>query len=151
GWNGLVWRLRSSVFPAGLQHSNEDDGFPRQITHSVLGNRCIKTAPGRGGFLCSLGGAVVAITPPGRTIHQGGVMNKMGRGRGNVLVFIVVLAVTVTVVQGQTYTALYSFGTNAGDPKNPATNGLMSQGRDGNLYSTTNAGGASNLGAAFNV
>ena len=78
-------------------------------------------------------------------------MHKMGRGRYKAVGMLVfVLAITATVVQGQTYTALYSFGTNTGDPKNPQPNGLMSQGRDGNLYSTATAGGSSNLGAAFN-
>jgi len=56
-----------------------------------------------------------------------------------------------SALQGQTYTTLYSFGTSAGDPKNPATNGLMSQGRDGSLYSTTPLGGSSNTGAAFKI
>jgi uncharacterized repeat protein (TIGR03803 family) len=79
-------------------------------------------------------------------------MYKSGRSQFSILAFIVfVLAATATLVQGQTYTALYSLGTNTGDPKNPQTNGLMSQGRDGNLYSTANLGGASNLGAAFSV
>lgn len=52
-------------------------------------------------------------------------------------------------LHGQNYTTLYSFGTNTGDPKNPTSNGLMSQGRDGNLYSTTTAGGSTNTGASF--
>lgn len=51
----------------------------------------------------------------------------------------------------QTYTNLYSYGTQTGDPRNPTPAGIMSQGRDGNLYSATAFGGATNLGAAFKV
>lgn len=76
----------------------------------------------------------------------------MDRSLLKVLAFIILMvAAGVPVLEGQTYTVLYSFGTNSGDPKNPQTNGLMSQGRDGNLYSTSNAGGSFNLGAAFTI
>jgi uncharacterized repeat protein (TIGR03803 family) len=79
-------------------------------------------------------------------------MYRLSCGHLKILaVLIFVLAVSATVLHGQTYTTLYSFGTNSGDPKNPQPNGLMSQGRDGKLYSTAPAGGASNLGAAFNI
>jgi uncharacterized repeat protein (TIGR03803 family) len=42
----------------------------------------------------------------------------------------------------QTYTDLYNLGTNTGDPVNPGWMGLFAQGRDGNLYSTSQTGGA---------
>ena len=42
----------------------------------------------------------------------------------------------------QTYTDLYNLGTNTGDPVNPGWMGLFAQGRDGNLYSTSQSGGA---------
>jgi uncharacterized repeat protein (TIGR03803 family) len=56
-----------------------------------------------------------------------------------------------TLAQAQTYTPLYSYGTQTGDPRNPVPNGLMAQGRDGNLYTTTSMGGATSGGAAFNI
>ena len=56
-----------------------------------------------------------------------------------------------TLAQAQTYTPLYSYGSHTGDPKNPVTNGLMAQGHDGNLYTTTSMGGATNGGGAFNI
>src|SRR5215510_8144686 len=63
----------------------------------------------------------------------------------------VALLFAVTIARAQTYSVLYSYGTNTGDPKNPESNGLMSQGRDGNLYSTTPLGGATGAGAAFKI
>jgi uncharacterized repeat protein (TIGR03803 family) len=56
-----------------------------------------------------------------------------------------------TLAQAQIYTPLYSYGTQTGDPTNPVANGLMAQGRDGNLYTTTSLGGANRGGAAFNM
>ncbi len=53
-----------------------------------------------------------------------------------------VLVVTVAAtVQAQTYSVLYNFGTNTGDPQSPLWFGVFAQGRDGNLYSTSQAGG----------
>jgi len=46
---------------------------------------------------------------------------------------------------------LYNFGSNAGDPVNPQEPGLIVQGRDGNLYSTTPSGGANDGGAVFRI
>jgi uncharacterized repeat protein (TIGR03803 family) len=42
-------------------------------------------------------------------------------------------------VQGQQYSVLYNFGSKSGDPINPE--GIVQQGRDGNLYSGGNSGG----------
>jgi uncharacterized repeat protein (TIGR03803 family) len=64
---------------------------------------------------------------------------------------VLVFAATLTALHAQTYAVLYNFGTNTGDPKNPASNGLMTQGRDGNVYSTTSFGGSTGTGAAFKI
>jgi uncharacterized repeat protein (TIGR03803 family) len=53
--------------------------------------------------------------------------------------------------QAQTYGDLYDFGSNSGDPLSPQYSGIVAQGRDGNLYSTSPKGGANNLGAMFRV
>jgi len=50
------------------------------------------------------------------------------------------LVVTATAY-AQTYTDLYNLGATNTDPLNPAWMGTFAQGRDGNLYSTTQAGG----------
>jgi uncharacterized repeat protein (TIGR03803 family) len=46
-------------------------------------------------------------------------------------------------------TVLYNFGSHEGDPLYPS--GIVAQGRDGNLYSATAYGGASNDGAVFKI
>ena len=56
------------------------------------------------------------------------------------LLLTAVMVATATA-HAQTYTDLYNLGSNAGDPINPAWLGLFAQGRDGNLYSTSQAGG----------
>ena len=55
----------------------------------------------------------------------------------------VALLFGVTAASAQTFTfkKLYDFGTKTGDPHNPSWPGVFAQGRDGNLYSTSQAGG----------
>jgi len=50
------------------------------------------------------------------------------------IMFAVVAATTMATAQ--TYTVLYNFGSNPGDPNGPFQS-VIAQGRDGNLYSTT--------------
>jgi hypothetical protein len=64
------------------------------------------------------------------------------------IVGLLLIARSVTA-QAQTYSVLYNLGTNAGDPINPSRIGLFAQGRDGNLYSTTQFGGANGFGTVF--
>src|SRR5271157_4576436 len=52
---------------------------------------------------------------------------------------------------GAQVTLLYDFGTHAGDPAHPNFPGFMVQGRDGNLYTTSNDGGTDNAGTVFKV
>jgi uncharacterized repeat protein (TIGR03803 family) len=54
------------------------------------------------------------------------------------------------IVQAQTFSVLYNFGSNSGDPSKPAYSGIIAQGRDGNLYSTAPAGGTC-CGAVFQI
>src|SRR5580692_8096838 len=62
-----------------------------------------------------------------------------------------VLVFTANGLQAQTYGDLYNFGTYPGDPADPQSSGIIAQGRDGNLYSTTPLGGTSDDGAAFKI
>jgi uncharacterized repeat protein (TIGR03803 family) len=52
---------------------------------------------------------------------------------------------------GAQVTPLYNFGTHAGDPAHPNYPGFIVQGRDGNLYSTSNDGGTDNAGTVFKI
>jgi len=53
-------------------------------------------------------------------------------------------------LQAQTFSVLYNFGSNTGDPQKPAYSGIIAQGRDGNLYSTAPGGGTC-CGAVFQL
>jgi len=64
------------------------------------------------------------------------------------MVAIVLSAVTAS---SQTYTVLYNLGSATGDPLSPEYIGIFAQGRDGNLYSTSQNGGTSNNGAIFQL
>jgi uncharacterized repeat protein (TIGR03803 family) len=71
------------------------------------------------------------------------------------LVALALLALTIfaptTVAHAQAYSVLYDFGTRVGDPINPSWPGVVAQGRDGNLYSTTAYGGVNGSGAMFKI
>jgi len=49
------------------------------------------------------------------------------------------------------FKAIYDFGDHAGDPLSPEIVGVIAQGRDGNLWSTTPLGGKNSLGTAFKL
>ena len=55
-------------------------------------------------------------------------------------VVIAIVAASATTLHAQKYTDLYNLGSSSGDPANPAWIGLFAQGRDGNLYSTSQGG-----------
>src|ERR1700730_14269786 len=70
-------------------------------------------------------------------------MQTSSRTRLGLIPLLLTVAVLTVVAQGQTYSVLYNFspGTKSGDPANPQSSGIIAQGRDGDLYSTTPAGG----------
>src|ERR1700680_1483531 len=69
-----------------------------------------------------------------------------------VAVFVVILVASVTALYAQTYTVLYNFGKATCDPFEPQLSGIIAQGRDGDLYSTTAVGGCDGSnGAAFKI
>src|SRR5690242_3025407 len=57
------------------------------------------------------------------------------------MIMLFALAATVAL-HAQIYTVLDNLGNTNTDPLQPAWMGIFAQGRDGNLYSTTQAGGA---------
>jgi uncharacterized repeat protein (TIGR03803 family) len=68
-----------------------------------------------------------------------------------------ILAITMlgltSQASAQTYkfSVLYNFGSKSGDPGEPIGPGVISQERDGNLYSTTYSGGSAEDGAVFKI
>ena len=67
------------------------------------------------------------------------------------LCVFVIVGLAALAAPAQTYTKLRDLGIQAGDPLNPAWIGMFAQGRDGNLYSTTQGGGDNALGAIFQL
>ena len=55
------------------------------------------------------------------------------------------------VARAQIYTDLYNLGSTSGDPLYPAWLGPFAQGRDGNLYSTSQDGGKYGFGTVFQL
>ena len=66
-------------------------------------------------------------------------------------VAILALSLVAVPAHAQTYTDLYDFGDASGDPLNPQYSGIVAQGQDGNLYSTTPAGGSAGFGTVFKI
>ncbi len=65
---------------------------------------------------------------------------------------LVLFAAGETAAHAQTFSVLYNFGSQAGDPLQQFYSGIISQGRDGKLYSGTSAGGTINdAGATYSV
>ena len=71
---------------------------------------------------------------------------------------VCLLATIVVAISGitnqasaQTSIVLYQFGSNTGDPLSPMYPAVLTQGRDGSLYSTAPKGGANGNGAAYRI
>ncbi|MGA9963911.1 MAG: choice-of-anchor tandem repeat GloVer-containing protein [Terriglobales bacterium] len=60
------------------------------------------------------------------------------------------IAAVSTAASAQTFSVLYNFGSNSGDPYLPLNSGIVAQGRDGNLYSGAQ-GGTDGYGAIFQI
>jgi uncharacterized repeat protein (TIGR03803 family) len=67
------------------------------------------------------------------------------------LILAALLVVAATTARAQTFTVLYNFGSKSGDPLNPGFQGIIAQGRNGNLYSTTSNGGSALSGDIFKI
>ena len=63
-------------------------------------------------------------------------------------VAILALSLATAGAHAQIYSDLYNFGSATGDPANPQFEGVLAQGFDGNLYSTTPTGGTG-MGTVF--
>ena len=62
------------------------------------------------------------------------------------------LLLLAATAHAQTFSVLYTFGTNGGDPSDGGTTpNVLAQGRDGNLYTTSWSGGTNGLGTVYKV
>src|SRR5579864_686816 len=61
-----------------------------------------------------------------------------------------ILMLTGGAADAQTFTVLYNFGSFSADPSNPQYSGVIVQGRDGNLYTTSPFGGIGD-GTVFKI
>jgi uncharacterized repeat protein (TIGR03803 family) len=68
-----------------------------------------------------------------------------------VTTLMLTIAASNTVAHAQTFSVMYNFGSAANDPFQAYFSGIVAQGRDGNMYSTTQFGGANGAGAMFKV
>jgi len=64
---------------------------------------------------------------------------------------VLTLALAAAPAANAQFNVLYNFGTKSGDPENPSNPGIIAQGRDGNMYSTTVYGGTNSLGTIFKI
>jgi uncharacterized repeat protein (TIGR03803 family) len=64
---------------------------------------------------------------------------------------VLLLTVATATSSHAQFSVLHNFGTKSGDGTNPSYSGIVAQGRDGNMYSTTGNGGTNNLGTVFKV
>jgi uncharacterized repeat protein (TIGR03803 family) len=70
------------------------------------------------------------------------------------LLMLMFISSLTTAAFGQTFSVLYNFGSHAGDPLSPEFSGIIAEGRDDNLYSTTPLGGSSSkcsCGTVFKI
>jgi len=66
------------------------------------------------------------------------------------LLFSIVMMVVIGG-HAQTFSVLTTFGVSSTAPLNPGGPGLIAEGRDGNLYSTTANGGTYGFGTVFKI
>jgi uncharacterized repeat protein (TIGR03803 family) len=84
-----------------------------------------------------------------------GMESSMSKLRVAALALMVALVVTTAHADAchskSSFNTIYDFGDHRGDPLSPQAVGIIAQGRDGNLWSTTLSGGANNMGTAFKL
>jgi uncharacterized repeat protein (TIGR03803 family) len=76
---------------------------------------------------------------------------KSSRAPAAFTLAILLLAVAAIPTEAQTYSDLHDFNASAGDPSTLYNDGVIPQGRDGDLYGTSEYGGTSNAGTVFKI
>jgi len=79
-------------------------------------------------------------------------MRRIESYRRSAFALLVLIAVSLAMpTYAQTFSVVYNLGSRSTDPANPTYSGIVVQGRDGNLYSTSSGGGAHEGGAVFEI
>jgi uncharacterized repeat protein (TIGR03803 family) len=90
-----------------------------------------------------------------RYSKRGGSMANQDTRTSLAMAILIFAVAASTNVHAQTYSVLFNFnnlgGSTAGTNAGPAFPGVVAQGRDGNLYSTTARGGVNGVGDIFQV
>jgi uncharacterized repeat protein (TIGR03803 family) len=76
---------------------------------------------------------------------------KSLRAIARILRLLLVAAAATTAATAQTYTVLYNFGVDSGDPNDPVYSGIIAEGLDGTMYSTTDQTWSGGLGDVFSI
>ena len=79
------------------------------------------------------------------------VFSKSVTGLFTAMLFALLGATTVQPAIAQGFTDMYNFGMAPNDPVTPQNPGIIAQGTDGNMYSTSPLGGSNNAGAVFKI
>ena len=64
---------------------------------------------------------------------------------------VLIAGSAATPSYAQNFSVVYNFGTRSGEPAGPGWSGIVAQGRDGNLFTTSNGGGTDGAGTVFEV
>jgi uncharacterized repeat protein (TIGR03803 family) len=71
------------------------------------------------------------------SVHSHEAKPLLRRAALRLATLALLVAAPATVATAQTYTDLYDMGATSADPNDPVWSGVIAQGRDGNMYSTT--------------
>ncbi|MGA8503015.1 MAG: choice-of-anchor tandem repeat GloVer-containing protein [Candidatus Sulfotelmatobacter sp.] len=77
-------------------------------------------------------------------------MTKLPKSKMTSLLFVFCVSAAIAA-PAQTYTDLYDMGASSADPNDPQWSGIIAQGRDGNMYSTTNQNWTGGQGDVFRI
>jgi uncharacterized repeat protein (TIGR03803 family) len=100
--------------------------------------------------------AVVACRNPPKRVHKAHRRGpersaNMKKRLSRILGFLALTMGAATLISAQTFTVLKNFGSVSNDPNDPRAPGIIAQGRDGNMYSSSPQTWTGQPGDAFGV
>jgi uncharacterized repeat protein (TIGR03803 family) len=103
------------------------------------------------GEFCGHGSDSIRVSDHSEAINLRRTLVSKMKVCGLFAVATLALGLIAAAAHAQTYTDIYNFGDQSGNPQSPEYSGIVAQGRDGNLYSTSPAGGTGGLGTVFRM